>query len=63
MSTVKFRHEHNESYVLKGVKHTVKESIIDGDKGLSFMFLRKIGEDDFYKVYAQEVEGGKFKVQ
>jgi hypothetical protein len=63
MSTVTFRHERNESYKLKGVKHTIKESIIDGEKGLSFMFLKKVGEDDFYKVYAQEKEGGKFTVQ
>ena len=65
MSTVTFRHERNESYKLKGVKHTVKESIIDGEKGLSFMFLKKVGEDekDFYKLYAQEKEGGKFMVQ
>ena len=64
MSTVTFRHENNKSYKLKGVKHTVKESLIDGEKGLSFMFLKKVGEGDFYKVYAQEnKETGKYTVK
>jgi len=54
MSTVTFRHENNKSYKLKGEKHTIKESLIDGEKGLSFMFLKKVGEGDFYKVYVQE---------
>ena len=64
-STVKFRHEHNQTYKLKGVKHTIKELIIDGDKGLSFMFLKKVGEEqkNFYKIYANEVEAGKFSVK
>jgi len=63
-STVTFRHEYNESFKLKGVKHTVKHNIIDGSKGLSFMFLKKVGDDvnDFYKVYAKE-ENGKYKVE
>ena len=29
MSTVKFRHEHNRSYVLKGKKYLVRESILN----------------------------------
>lgn len=61
-STVTFRHEMNHSYKLNGVKHTIKESLIDGAKGLSFMFLKKVGDSDFYKVYAKE-ENGKYKVQ
>ena len=64
-STVTFRHEQNKSYKLKGVKHTIKESVIDGEKGLSFMFLKKVGEgeDDFYKVYVKEnKETGKYEV-
>jgi hypothetical protein len=61
-STVTFRHEYSESFKLKGVKHLIKQNIIDGSKGLSFMFLKKVGDDDFYKVYAMETDG-KYKVE
>ena len=60
-STVTFRHEYSESFKLKGVKHLVKHSVIDGAKGLSFMFLKKVGDNDFYKVYAMEKDG-KYEV-
>jgi hypothetical protein len=61
-STVTFRHEYSESFKLKGVKHLIKQNIIDGAKGLSFMFLKKVGDDEFYKVYAMETDG-KYKVE
>lgn len=61
-STVTFRHEYSESFKLKGVKHLIKQNIIDGSKGLSFMFLKKVGDNDFYKVYAMEHDG-KYKVE
>jgi hypothetical protein len=61
-STVTFRHEYSESFKLKGVKHLVKQNIIDGAKGLSFMFLKKVGDGEFYKVYAME-DNGKYKVK
>ena len=32
MSTVTYRHENNYSYKKKGVKHVVKEDLIDGEK-------------------------------
>ena len=59
-STVTYRHEYSESFKIKGVKTTTKQNIIDGTKGLSFMFLKKVGENDFYKVYAKE-ENCKYK--
>ena len=46
MSTVTYRHENSYSFKKGGVKHRVKESIIDGEKGLSFHYLNKAGEDD-----------------
>ena len=56
MSTVIFRHELNHSYKDKsGQKFTVKETIIDGAKGLSFMFLNKQGEK-FYRLVVKENE-------
>ena len=65
-STVVYRHEVNKSFKLKGVKNTVKENVIDGEKGLSFMFLKKVGDSDadFYKLYvAENKETGKFMVK
>ena len=41
MSTVTYRYEKTHSYKKKGVKYVVKESVIDGEKGLSFHFLTK----------------------
>ena len=61
MSSITYRYEQNYSFLKKGVKHTVKESVIDGAKGLSVVFLEKKGED-FYKMYAKEVEKDKFEV-
>ncbi len=43
-NTVTFRHENKKSFKLKGVKHLVKESLIDGEKGLSFVFTKKEGD-------------------
>jgi len=57
MSTVIFRHELNHSYKDKsGQKFTVKETIIDGAKGLSFMYLSKQGEKKFYRLVVKENE-------
>ena len=49
MSTVTFRHENNKSFKLKGVKHLIKESLIDGEKGLSFVLTKKEG-DAFHRI-------------
>ena len=62
MSTVFYRQEHSLSTVVKDVKHTVKSSLIDGTKGLSFSFLEKKG-DKFYKVSAKQMEDGSFDVK
>tara|TARA_B110000971_G_C19994796_1_gene493740 strand:- start:756 stop:1202 length:447 start_codon:yes stop_codon:yes gene_type:complete len=62
MSSVTYRYEQNYSFLKKGVKHTVREQVIDGSKGLSVMLLEKKG-DDFYKMYAMEIEKDKFEVE
>jgi hypothetical protein len=61
MSGVTYRYEQSYSFMKKGVKHTIKENVIDGSKGLTIMFLEKKG-DEFYKMYAKEVEKDKFEV-
>ena len=64
MSTVIFRHELNHSYKDKnGEKFTVKETIIDGAKGLSFMYLSKPGTKKFYRVIVKEEEPDTFVVR
>ena len=64
MSTVTYRHENNFSFKKKGVKYVINENVIDGEKGLSFSFLEKHGEDDskFYKIFARETDKDKFEV-
>ena len=61
MSGVTYRYEQSYSFMKKGVKHTIKESVIDGNKGLSVMFLEKKG-DEFYKMYVKEIEKDKFEL-
>ena len=63
MSTIKYSYKQNFSFVKKGVKNTIKEQVIDGDKGLSLMFLKKEGDAKFYKVYVKEEEKDKFIVK
>ena len=65
MSTVTYRHENSFSFKKGGVKHRVKESIIDGEKGLSFHYLNKAGENDknFISITVRETEKNKFSVR
>ena len=63
MSTVTYRHDNNYSFKKGGVKHVIKENIIDGEKGLSFHFLKKVGDKDFQSISVREVENDKFSVR
>ena len=40
-----YRHDNSYSYKKKGIKHTIKENLKDGDKGMDFRYLKKIGDD------------------
>ena len=62
MSTVFYRLENNLSKVKDNVKHVIKSNVIDGEKGLSFLFLEKKW-DSFYMVKAKELEDGSFEVK
>lgn len=62
MSSVTYRYEQSYSFKKKGIKHTIKEQLIDGEKGLSIMYLKKTGED-FFKLYIKEVEKDKFTLE
>lgn len=59
MSSVTYRHEDSYSFKKKGVKHTIRQQVIDGPLGLTVLYLKKVG-DDFYKIYAKEIEKDKF---
>jgi hypothetical protein len=61
MSGITFRYEQSYSFMKKGIKHTIKENVIDGPKGVTIMFLEKKG-DEFYKMYAKEVEKDNYEV-
>jgi hypothetical protein len=62
MSKPTYRYENSFKFLKKGVMHTVKEQVIDGPKGLTIMFLKKIG-DEFYKLYAVEKEKGSYEIK
>ena len=58
MSTVKFRHELSRMRQGSKGKSITKENIIDGDKGLSFRFLKK-EDTSFYKIELKQ-DGDKY---
>ncbi len=62
MSKPTYRYEQSYQFLKKGVKHTVREQVVDGEKGLSIMFLKKVG-DEFYKLYVKETDKDKFLIK
>ena len=62
MSNVTYRHDNSYCFKKKGVKHVMKESIIDGEKGLSFHFLKKIGEEYFFSITVRQTGDDVFSV-
>ena len=63
MSTVTYRHDNAFSFKRNGVKHVIKENIIDGEKGLSFHFLKKVGDKEFFSITVRQTEEDKFSVR
>ena len=61
MSGITYRYEQSYSFMKKGIKHKIKESVIDGNKGLTIMFLDK-KDNEFYKIYIKEIEKDKYEV-
>jgi hypothetical protein len=63
MSTVKYRHEFNKTFMVDGVKHLVKEKLIDGSSnGLSFELTLKEG-NKFHRVSVKQLEENKYLVK
>ncbi len=63
MSNIVYRYENSRSFKVKGVKHLVKESVIDCEKGLSFVLTKKEGDSKFSRLYVKEVSKDKFEVR
>jgi len=61
MSSPVFRHEYQRKVNIKGVQELVKEGLMDGHKGLSFILTKKIG-DKFYRVNVRETNKDKFEI-
>ena len=51
MSGITYRYTNEIVKMVKNVKNLIKESIIDGDKGMSFMLTTKAG-DKFHRIYS-----------
>ena len=62
MSKPTYRYEQSYQFLKKGVKHTIREQVIDGEKGISIMFLKKVG-DEFYKLYVKEEGKDKYLIK
>ena len=61
-STVTFRHEYSTMKVVKGVRESCKENIIDGEKGLYISLLTKNG-DDFYRARIKQTGDDSFDME
>ena len=62
-STVTYRHNQSYNFKKGGVKHVVKEDLIDGEKGLSFHFLKKVGDNKFFSITVREDSKDNFSVR
>ena len=62
MSTVVFRYADDKQFKKNGIGHTIKKHITEGERGLSFLFLKKEG-NNFYKIDAREVSKDKFNIK
>ena len=61
MSSPVFRHEYQRKVNNKGVQELVKEGLMDGEKGLSFILIKKIG-DKFYRVNVRQTDKDRFEM-
>lgn len=62
MSLVVFRYENNKQFKKNGVGYTMKENIVEGDRGLSFMLVKKEG-NNFHRISVREVSKDMFNIK
>ena len=57
-----FRHEYQRKTNKKGVTELIKEGMMDGEKGLSFIMTKKVG-DKFHRINIQETSKDNFELK
>ena len=62
MGSPVFRHEYQRKTNNKGVQELIKEGLMDGDKGLSFVMTKKVG-DKFHRINVRETDKDKFELK
>uniref|UniRef100_A0A6C0J693 Uncharacterized protein n=1 Tax=viral metagenome TaxID=1070528 RepID=A0A6C0J693_9ZZZZ len=62
-STLVYRHSQSFSKLIKGVKHSIKEDLMDGKKGLSFHYLNKVGDSKFFSITVKQTAEDNFSVR
>ena len=57
-----FRYEYQRKTNKKGILELIKEGLMDGEKGLSFVMTKKVG-DKFYRINIQETSKDNFELK
>lgn len=60
--SVLYRFENSVKYKKDGVSYLEKMQLIDSELGLSFEYIKKDGDKDFYKIEAKKPDNGLYKV-
>ena len=62
-STLTYRHSQSFTKLIKGVKHAIKEDLVDGKKGLSFHYMNKVGDSKFFSITVRQTSEDNFSVR
>lgn len=60
--SVLYRFENSVKYKKNGVSYLEKMQLVDSELGLSFEYIKKDGDKDFYKIEVKKPENGLYKV-
>ena len=60
--SVIYRYENTKKYKKDGESYLEKMQIIDSEVGISFEYINKKGDKDFYKIDVRKPENGIYKV-
>lgn len=60
--SVLYRFENLVKYKKDGVSYLEEMQLIDSELGLSFKYIKKDGDKEFYKIEAKKPENGVYKV-
>ena len=62
-NTLTYRHSQSFTKLIKGVKHAIKEDLMDGKKGLSFHYMNKVGDSKFFSITVRQTSEDNFSVR